>query len=156
MLIYTQRTYNSDIAPSQITKSAEARLRLSCTRLLRLLGELVALFLNLLIGPHLLALLAQVRDALLDLLELRLRDLLLGLLLLDLVAEGVELVLLVERLGLGRLLLGLLARLLGGVHPLGAGDGAAAVDHGPDLGAEGRVELALVRDDDDAAGVGLD
>merc|ERR1719478_2095511 len=80
------------------------------------LGQLVALLLNLLVGPDLLALLAQVGDALLDLLELRLGDLLLGLLLLDLVAEGVELVLLGERARLGLLLLGLLASLLGGVH----------------------------------------
>merc|ERR1719498_327367 len=121
------------------------------------LGDgLVALLLDLLVGPDLLALFAQVGDALLDLLELRLGDLLLGGLLLDLVAEGVELVLLGERRRLGRLLLGLLARLLGGVHPLGAGDRAAAVDDRPDLRAEGRVELALVRDDDDAARVVLD
>merc|ERR1719498_2158286 len=121
------------------------------------LGDgLVALLLDLLVGPDLLALLAKLGDALLDLLQLRLGALLLGLLLLDLVAESVELVLLAERGGLGGLLLGLLARLLGGVHPLGAGDGAAAVDHGPDLGAEGRVELALVANDDDAARVVLD
>merc|ERR1719478_168285 len=97
------------------------------------LGQLVALLLNLLVGPDLLALLAQVGDALLDLLELALRDLLLGLLLLDLVAEGVELVLLGEGRRLGRLLLGLLAHLLRGVHPLGAGDRALAVDDRPDL-----------------------
>mmetsp|Transcript_21464 Transcript_21464/g.36688 ORF Transcript_21464/g.36688 Transcript_21464/m.36688 type:complete len:1064 (-) Transcript_21464:37-3228(-) len=118
--------------------------------------HLVALLLNLLVGPDLLAALARVGDALLDLLELRLGDLLGRLLLLDLVAEGVELVLLGERGRLGRLLLGLLARLLGGVHPLGARDGAAAVDDRPDLGAEGRVELTLMADDDAAAGVVLD
>mmetsp|Transcript_7099 Transcript_7099/g.18395 ORF Transcript_7099/g.18395 Transcript_7099/m.18395 type:complete len:251 (-) Transcript_7099:2683-3435(-) len=116
----------------------------------------IALLLDLLVGPDLLALLAGIGDALLDLLELGLGDLLGLLLLLDLVAEGVELVLLGERGRLGRLLLGLLARLLGGVHPLGAGDGALAVDDRPHLGAKGRVELALVRDDDDAAGVVLD
>merc|ERR1719498_267176 len=121
------------------------------------LGDgLVALLLDLLVGPDLLALFAQLGDALLDLLELRLGALLLGLLLLDLVAEGVELVLLGEGGGLGGLLLGLLARLLGGVHPLGARDGALAVDDRPDLRAERRVELALGRDDDDAAGKVLD
>merc|ERR1719224_205597 len=104
--------------------------------------ELVALLLDLLVGPDLLALLAELGDALLDLLELRLGALLLGLLLLDLVAESVE--------------LGLLARLLGGVHPLGARDGALAVDDGPNLGAERAVELTLVRDDDDTAGIVLD
>merc|ERR1719478_236552 len=120
------------------------------------LGQLVALLLDLLVGPDLLPLLAQVRDALLDLLELRLGDLLLGLLLDDLVAEGVELVLLGERRGLGRLLLRLLPRLLRGVHPLRARDCAPAVDDRPHLGAERRVELALVRDDDHAALVVLD
>merc|ERR1719498_2191747 len=74
------------------------------------LGDgLVALLLDLLVRPDLLALFAQVGDALLDLLELALRDLLLGLLLLDLVAKGVELVFLGQRRRLGRLLLGLLA-----------------------------------------------
>merc|ERR1712023_522461 len=121
------------------------------------LGDgLVALLLDLLVGPDLLALFAQVGVALLDLLELRLGDLLLGGLLLDLVAEGVELVLLGERARLGRLLLGLLARLLGGVHPLRARDGAAAVDDRPHLWAERRVELTLMRDDNDAARVVLD
>merc|ERR1711988_840230 len=85
-------------------------------------------FLDLLVGPDLLALFAQLGDPLLDLLELRLGALLLGLLLLDLVAEGVELVLLGEGGGLGGLLLGLLTRLLGGVHPFGARDGDLAVD----------------------------
>merc|ERR1719181_2288657 len=70
----------------------------------RLDGDLVALLLDLLVGPDLLPLLAQVSDALLNLLELRLRDLLERLLLLDLVAEGIELVLLGERLGLRGLL----------------------------------------------------
>merc|ERR1719231_846434 len=74
----------------------------------RLLRQLVALLLDLLVGPDLLALLAQVGDALLDLLELRLGDLLLGALLLDLVAKGVELVLLGERGRLGGLLLAFL------------------------------------------------
>merc|ERR1719238_1344995 len=96
-------------------------------------GHLVALLLDLLVGPHLLARLAGGGDRLLDLLEHRVGALFEGLLLLNLVAEGVELVLLGERLGLGRLLLGLLARLLGRVHPLGARDRAAAVDDGPDL-----------------------
>merc|ERR1712054_157496 len=94
--------------------------------------DLVALLLDLLVGPYFLALLAELGDALLDLLELRLGDLLGDLLLLDLVAEGVELVLLRKRRRLGGLLLGLLARLLGGVLPLGARDGAAAVDDRPD------------------------
>merc|ERR1719324_1528608 len=111
-------------------RSVERRLGLGS------LLELVALLLELLVCPDLLALLAELGDALLDLLELGLGALLLLLLGLDLVAEGVELVLLGEGRRLGRLLLGLLARLLGGVHPLGARHGAAAVDDGPDLGAE--------------------
>merc|ERR1719201_2544644 len=111
----------------------------------------VALLLDLLVGPDLLALLAHLGDALLELLELRLGDLLRHLLLLDLVSEGVELVLLGERRRLRRLLLRLLARLLGGVHPLGATHRHPPVNHRPDLGAQRRVELALVRDDDAAA-----
>ena len=55
-------------------------------------AEGLPLLLDLLVGPDLLALLAQLGDTLFDLLELRLGALLLGLLLLDLVAEGVELI----------------------------------------------------------------
>merc|ERR1719408_199308 len=118
--------------------------------------DLVALLLELLVGPHLLAGLAPLSDVLLDLLEDAIGALLWHVLLLDLVAKRVKLVLLANHGRLRRLLLRLLACLLGSVHPLGAGDSNLAVDDRPHLGAKRRVELPLVGNDDAAAGVVLD
>merc|ERR1719201_1843144 len=142
---------NPSARTGTISKGAAHRRPAGAAALL----ERVAGLLDLLVGVDLLPLLAQRGDLLLDLLELRLGDLLERLLLLDLVAKRVELLVLVERLVLLGLLLRLGARLLRRVHPLGARHGALAVDDRPHLGAERRVELALVRDDDDAAEVVL-